>query len=107
MNMIVVIVACKNKKEATTISKALLDKRLIACAKVTTDVHSMYFWPAKSGKIEESDEVLLICETLEEKWSELEKESTKLSSYDTPSILALPVSHVSPKYLDWLTKEII
>ncbi len=105
--MIVVIITCKDEKEATEIAKYLLEKKLIACAKITGDISSHYFWPPKSGKIEDAKEVLLLCETLEEKWKELEEEVTKLSSYDTPSLFALPASHVSQKYLAWLHGELM
>lgn len=104
--MIVVVMSCKNREEAMKISRNLLSKKLVACAKVTSDVHSMYLWPPKTGKIEEADEVILICETLEEKWGAIEKEVIKRSSYDTPSIIALPAFRVSQKYLDWLSEEI-
>ncbi len=104
--MIVVFITCKDKEEGTKIAKALLSKKLVACAKFTGDIFSYYFWPPKSGTIEEAKEVLLICETLEEKWKNLEEEVTKLSSYDTPSVFALPTSHVSQKYLSWLKGEV-
>lgn len=104
--MIIVFITCKNKEEATTIAKSLLEKKLVACAKVTGDIHSMYFWPPKSGKIETSSEVLLLCETVEEKWTEIEDEVAKLSSYDTPSLFSLPVSNVTLRYLSWLKNEL-
>lgn len=104
--MIIVFITCKNKEEATTIAKSLLEKKLVACAKVTGDIHSMYFWPPKSGKIETVTEVLLLCETVEEKWGEIEKAVLAISSYDTPSLFSLPVSNVSQKYLSWLKNEL-
>lgn len=104
--MIIVIVTCKNKGEATKIAKHLLEKKLVACAKVLPPVHSLYLWPLESGKIEEADEVMLICKTLESKWATIEQEVLALHSYQNPEIYALPASHVSQKYLDWLKSEL-
>ncbi len=104
--MIIVIVACKDKEEATKIGKRLLQKRLAGCVKVTPAVHSMYLWPPKSGKIEEADEVLLVCKTIESKWEALEQEVRSLHSYETPEIYALPTSHVAQKYLEWVENEL-
>ena len=106
MNLLIVTITCKNKEEATKIGKMLLEKKLVACAKVTNDVHSMYLWPPKSGKIEEADEVMLICKTLESKWEAIEMEVRSIHSYENPEIYSLPVSHVSQKYLNWLRGEL-
>ncbi len=105
--MIIVIVTCKNKKEATKIAKHLLEKKLVGCAKVLPPTHSMYLWPPKSGKVAEADEVMLITKTLESKWEEIEKEVLALHSYENPEIYALPTSHVSKKYLTWVENELV
>lgn len=106
-SMVIVIITCKDKEEATKIARCLLEKKLVGCVKITQSVRSMYLWPPKSGKVEEADEVMLICKTLESKWSSIEKEVLAIHSYDAPEIYALPVSSVSQKYLDWLTKELL
>ncbi|MBI3577619.1 divalent-cation tolerance protein CutA [Candidatus Gottesmanbacteria bacterium] len=104
--MIVVIVTCKDKEEATKIAKRLLEKKLVACAKVLPAAHSLYLWPPKSGKIKEADEIMLIAKTLESKWETIEKEVLSLHSYKNPEIYAVPVSHVSKKYLNWVSGEL-
>lgn len=104
--MIVVVVTCNDKEEATKIARRLLEKKLAACAKVMPAAHSLYLWPPRSGKIVEADEVMLIAKTLESKWQAIEKEVFALHSYKNPEIYALPASHVSQKYLDWLESEL-
>lgn len=105
--MIIVIITCKDKTEATTIAKALLAKKLVACVKVMPAAHSLYLWPPKSGNITEADEVMLLCKTLESKWEAIVKEVHTLHSYDTPELYALPASSVSTAYLNWLTNELL
>lgn len=104
--MIVTVVTCKDKEEAAKIARHLLEKKLVACAKVMPAAHSLYLWPAGSGKIVKADEVMLIAKTLEGKWEAIEKEVFRLHSYKNPEIYALHASHVSQKYLDWIESEL-
>ncbi len=114
MNPILVFIDCADKKEAEEISRDLLEKHLVACVNITTTpVHSMYFWPpptshkaSRGSHIEEAQEIILLAKTFDEKWNEIEKAVSKVHSYDTPGILAIPLSRVSKKYLAWMKKEI-
>lgn len=114
MNPILVFINCQDKEEAEDISRMLLKKRLVACVNIITNpVHSLYFWPpphfAKASRgehIEEAQEIILLAKTFDDKWKEIEKAVLKVHSYDTPGILAIPLSHVSKKYLTWMKKEI-
>jgi len=107
MNPILVFIDCQDKQEAEGISRILLKKRLVVCVNIITNpVHSLYFWPPKSKYIEDAQEIILLAKTFDEKWNEIEKTVSKIHSYDTPGILAIPLSHVSKKYLAWMKKEI-
>lgn len=107
MNPILVFIDCQDKDEAEDISRMLLAKRLVACVNILTNpVHSLYFWPPKGKFIEEAQEIILLAKTFDEKWGDIEKAVSKVHSYDTPGILAIPLSHVSKKYLAWIKKEL-
>lgn len=107
MKPILIFIDCADKQEAENIGTELLKKRLVACVNITTSpVHSLYFWPPKSKYIEDAQEIILLAKTFHEKWKEIEKTVSKIHSYDTPGILALPLSHVSKKYLAWMKKVI-
>jgi periplasmic divalent cation tolerance protein len=104
MNPILVFIDCSDKEEAEDIGRALLKKRLVACVNITnTPVHSLYYW---NKYLEEAQEIILLAKTFDDKWKEIEKMVSKMHSYDTPSILSIPLSHVSKKYLAWMKKEI-
>lgn len=93
---------CKDKKEADKIANTLLVKHLVACAKqvlVTAD----YQW---QGKIEKSNEVLLVMESREDLFDQIERKVAKLHSYDTFVLEALPISKISKKAANWLKKEL-
>jgi periplasmic divalent cation tolerance protein len=63
-------------------------------------VESVYRW---QGRIERQPEVLLIAKTLTSKFAELEREVRALHSYETPEIVAVPLTAVSEPYRRWLS----
>lgn len=104
--MILVYISCENKEQAENIGSHLVKDRLAACVQITQSVSSMFLWPPKEHKVTSVEETLLIVKTLESKWEQLDELVRKHHTYDTPEIIALPVTHVSKKYLEWLTEEL-
>jgi periplasmic divalent cation tolerance protein len=76
--MVILYLTCTDNEEAIKISNALLEAKLIVCAR-RSPVSSSYWW---DGKINHDDEVLLMMESTEEKFDEIEKIVTALHSYD-------------------------
>jgi periplasmic divalent cation tolerance protein len=105
--MILVFISCENKEQAEKIGSHLVKERLAACVQITPTVSSMFLWPPKEHTVTNVEETLLIVKSLESKWDELDEQVRKHHTYDTPEIIALPVSRVSKKYLEWLTEELI
>ena len=105
-DLLMVYITCDSVDQAKQIGRHLLEKRVAACINIYPNMMPMFFWPPKSGKIDESNEVMLIAKTVERKYSELENEITKIHTYDTPCVIALPVAHVNKKYYDWLVGEL-
>ncbi len=92
---------CADGVEATKIAKALLDKRLIACAK-QLPVSADYWW---EGKVEHADEVLLVMESRRDLFDKVEAEVANLHSYETFVLQAIPMIRISKKAKAWLTRE--
>jgi len=103
---LLVIISCEDKTQAERIGEDLLEKRLAACVQVIDRADSMFLWPRGKNQIDYAKESLLFIKTLENKWGALEKEIIKIHSYENPEIIAVPLTHVTKKYLDWLTKEL-
>jgi periplasmic divalent cation tolerance protein len=97
----IVLMTTSNKQEATTIVKALLKERLIACANVIDSVSSFFWW---QDKIEENKETLVIMKSQQDLFEKLSKKVQELHSYDVPEILAVPITQGSQSYLDWMKK---
>lgn len=93
---------CTDKKEATKIANTLLVKQLVACTHILP-VSSSFRW---QGKIKSDQEVLLIMDSRQDLFDEVEGEVAKLHSYDTFVLEAVPVKIVSKKAERWLKGEL-
>jgi len=100
---IVVFMTAPNREEAGRLAEMLVSKRLAACVQVMPEMESIYRW---QGKVERQREVLLIAKTLDLKFAELEREVCALHSYETPEIVAFPLSAGSSSYLEWLSATV-
>jgi periplasmic divalent cation tolerance protein len=99
----VVLVTAKDSVEAKQIGELLIKEKLAACVNVIPGVNSTYWW---KGKIESSNEALLLLKTSREKLDDLIDRVKELHSYETPEVLALPVEKGSPDYLKWLEESL-
>lgn len=93
---------CADNAEADKIANTLLVKHLVACAKQVS-VSSDFRW---QGKIEHTDEILLIMDSKMDLFDEIEKEVARLHSYETFVLQALPIQRISKQAKSWLSKEI-
>ena len=102
----VVMVTAPDMALARRLAKAGLEAKLTACANIVPAVESHYWW---EGKLESSDEVLVIFKTRQTLLPKLERAIREIHPYDTPEFVALPLTAGSQKYLAWIedntTKE--
>jgi len=98
MKIVLLFLTCANEKEADTIVVSLLKKKLIVCAK-RFPISSAFRW---KGKIESGREVLLLMETVEEKFDAIEREVGTLHSYETFVLLSVPVNRASKGVEKWM-----
>jgi periplasmic divalent cation tolerance protein len=100
---IIVFMTAASVDEANRLAEMLVSQRLAACVQIMREMDSVYRW---QGKVERQREVLLIAKTLSSKFDELEREVVKLHSYETPEIVAFPVTAGSGPYLEWLSANV-
>lgn len=101
--IILVTTTFDSKKEALDLAKKLLEKRLIACAQLSSPVESLYWW---KGVIEPDTEYKLLVKSVESLWDTLRKEIELLHPYDVPEIISTPVHDVNDEYKKWLLEEL-
>jgi periplasmic divalent cation tolerance protein len=101
---IVVLSTCSSTEEAYRIANELVSKRLAACVNVIGGVKSVYRW---EGKIENSEEALLVIKTSRGLFDSVRAQIEKMHSYDLPEVIALHVVAGSEPYLEWLNRELV
>lgn len=102
MKMAIFYLTCADDREANKISKALLKKRLVACAK-KFPVSSSFWW---KGKIDNANEVFVMFESIEENFDKVNAEVKKLHSYETYVLFSIPVNKATKDVENWLKKEL-
>lgn len=100
MNLL--LLTCANEKESLSIARALLEKKLIVCAKLIP-VKSQFLW---KNNLENAEEILLIMESHETKFEEVEETVKTLHSYEQFVLLSLPINQMSTGVDKWLKSEI-
>jgi periplasmic divalent cation tolerance protein len=99
---ILVLSTAGSDQEASKIAQGLVERRLAACVNIVPNVRSIYRW---QGKIEESPEYLLIIKTEEGRFTALRAALEEMHSYELPECIAVPISHGSERYLDWIAES--
>ncbi len=93
---IAVLMTVADKNGAVEIVHRLLHERLIACANIVAPASSLFLW---EGKIDESDELLVIMKSRRELFPQLSGRIREMHTYQVPEIIALLVIGGSLPYL--------
>jgi len=98
-----ILMTAADVAEANRLAEMLVGAQLAACVQILPHVNSVYRW---KGMIERETEVLLIAKTARSKFEKVEREVRSLHSYETPEIIALPITAGSAPYLKWLSASL-
>ena len=88
--------------EAEAAVKAILERRLAACANILPSMVSHYWW---KGRLERAEEVVVIFKTRAGLADDLSASLRGLHPYEVPAIATLPVESMDRDYLAWLLAE--
>lgn len=103
MEPVLAYITAKDKEEALLIGRKLLEERLAACINVFAEMHSLYWW---EGKIDTSQESVLIAKTDRAKVAALKKKVEEVHSYSIPCILVIEIQGGNERYLEWLNQNL-
>lgn len=98
-----VYVTAASEEEGHRIGRALVERRLAACVNVIPRIRSVYWW---KGRLEESDEALVLVKTLRDQLDGIERAVQELHGYEVPAISAIPVERLYEPYLRWMHEEL-
>ena len=103
MDTIFVYVTCEDQDEAKRIAGELIERKLIACANIMSPHMAVYKW---DGQIQTGDETAMILKTEQGLFEQVEAAICAIHSYDTPCIVALPVTAGHAPFLQWIGEQL-
>jgi periplasmic divalent cation tolerance protein len=87
---------------AEKLAHTLLERRAAACVNVLAACRSIYRW---EGGVEAAVEIPLLIKTTVANYPLVEEIVRTQHPYDIPELIAIPITHGLPAYLDWLGAE--
>jgi len=102
MENLLVLTNCPDEEVANAIALAVVEEKLAACVNILPRVQSVYRW---QGTVESASEIPLLIKTTAAAYPALELRIAELHPYAVPEIIALPITHGLPAYLNWLAAE--
>jgi len=98
----VIYTTLDNIQDARRLAHTLVDEQLVACVNIIPKIESVYRW---KGKVENSEEVALICKTVDLNVKKTIQRIKSLHKYEVPDIIVLPIVGGLKDYLDYIANE--
>jgi len=95
----IVLSTAGSEDEARMIARHLVENRLAACVNIVPQIESIYRW---KGKLESSQEWLLLIKTTADRFPAVRDAVRELHSYDLPECIAISVEDGTSDYLEWI-----
>ncbi len=102
MEALLIFTTLPDITSAERLANALLEQRLAACVSVQAACRSVYRW---QDAIESATEIPLLIKTTAACYPALEAAVRAWHPYQLPELIAVPITHGLPAYLDWITAE--
>lgn len=102
MEPLLVLTNVPDDASAEKLALALIESRAAACVNIMAPCRSIYRW---QGAVEMADEIPLLIKTTAEHYPQVERIVRAQHPYAVPELIALPITHGLPAYLDWLATE--
>lgn len=102
MKPLLVITNVPDTAMGERIARVLIDARAAACVNILAQSQSVYRW---QGAIETTNEVPLLIKTTTDAYPRVEQLLRECHSFAVPEIIAVPIEHGLPAYLDWVATE--
>ena len=102
MEPLLILTNLPDVASAEKLARTLVECRVVACVNVLAPCHSIYRW---QGAIETADEIPLLIKTTAVNYAQIEAIVRSQHPYDVPELIAIPITHGLPAYLNWLATE--
>jgi periplasmic divalent cation tolerance protein len=101
-DIVEVIVTADNAEGLLSLSRKLVEERLVACGQHITPIRSIYRW---EGAVQDDAEIRVAYHTRASLAPALIDRIKQEHPYDVPCILVVPIVDANPDYADWVRKE--
>jgi len=101
MTYLAVVTTTGSLAEAQAMARALVERRLAACAQISA-IESFYTW---NGAVQNEPEFRVLFKTTEARYAEVEAAIRELHSYELPAIHALALEPVYGPYAAWIQEN--
>lgn len=102
MEPLLVLTNLPDAASAEKLARVVIESRAAACVNVLAACRSIYQW---QGRVEITTEIPLLIKTTAKNYPQLEAIVRAHHPYDVPELIATPITHGLPVYLDWLAAE--
>ena len=102
MSTLLVLTNLPDRAAAEKLAEALVAQQVAACVNILAPCRSVYRW---KGAVQHDEEHPVLIKTTQERYSALEAAIRAAHPYELPEIIAVPIEHGLPAYLDWLAAE--
>ena len=99
----IVLSTAGSADEARKIAHHLVEQQLAACVNIVPRIESIYRW---QGKVESSEEWLLLVKTTGEKFAAVRDAIRQWHSYEVPECVAIGIEDGSAEYLEWIGNSV-
>lgn len=100
-DFITILSSYGDRENAVTIARTLIEEKLAACVQLS-DVRSFYQW---DGALQDHAECLLLIKTRASLFEAAASRIRALHRYQTPEIIALPITAGDGAYLNWILAQ--
>jgi len=100
---LLVLTTLPDQARADMLAARLVGENLAACVNILAPCKSVYRW---QGVVETAVEIPLLIKTTQARYPALEAALQAMHPYEVPELIALPVTHGLPAYLDWMAASV-
>jgi periplasmic divalent cation tolerance protein len=101
MNPIAVVTTVGSRDQAQAMARALVERRLAACAQIDA-MESFYTW---NGAVQNEPEFRITFKTTDAQYPAVEAAIRELHAYELPAIHAVALAHVYAPYAQWVREN--
>jgi periplasmic divalent cation tolerance protein len=98
MKLLAVFTTVASAEAARAIGRALVERKLAACAQIS-EIESIYSW---NGAVQNEGEYRVMFKTTAAQYSAIEAAIRELHTYELPAIHAVPVEDAYGPYAAWV-----